>query len=394
LLREYLNRAMSQDPASSLMNLSAQLYLHPRMSVPSSIQIVGSVRTTSVTNALVLLTEAIKKFKLSEVPENILESSRRIAADGLPPQISIEGGMFRHAARLYFHGLKLDSVSDWSRRLNAMTRTDLEAGLKQIGMANPAIVVAGDESAFYPPLANLGMAIHRFDSSIPPPSPLEPKTDAESLALGKQWMERMQAALGGRQKLAAIQDYTCKFEGIRTTGSGFVKITYTDRWLAPETFRQDQVISGQEVSVFYDGKIAWLAQPARSMALPPSMLEQIRGEQFRLLFRLALSDQTEGRTVSYIGSGILHIAGSGGSWVRLAVDENTHLPKRFTYRLTEGQRVPITMEESLEDWREVDGVKMPGRIVTRQNRLVFSDFHVVELLLNSGLPSKELERRP
>ena len=138
-----------------------------------------------------------------------------------------------------------------------------------------------------------------------------------------------------------------------------------EMWIAEETFRQDQRWRDHNLYIFYDTKIGWISDGLRLAPLPPAAARQLRGELFRLLFRLALSDRIEGRTVSYQGSGVLYIADASES-VRIYLDEETALPRRLVYMGVTGEGNAVPGEETLSDWRESGGIKMPWKVTVKR----------------------------
>src|SRR5712692_3236082 len=75
------------------------------------------------------------------------------------------------------------------------------------------VVTVGNPQEFGKPLATLGLPVASIDLTIPEPvdakKPDEAsKADAASLARGKKLLERIQQAVGGADKLAAVQDVT------------------------------------------------------------------------------------------------------------------------------------------------------------------------------------------
>lgn len=52
------------------------------------------------------------------------------------------------------------------------------------------ITVVGSPTLFDHPLADLSRPVRPYHLTIPPPPPLQPRTDPESLSLGKKWFER------------------------------------------------------------------------------------------------------------------------------------------------------------------------------------------------------------
>ena len=90
--------------------------------------------------------------------------------------------------------------------------------------------------------------------------------------------------------------------------------------------------------MYSDGSSGWLAGMQGVRNLPPPVLAQVRGEIFRQLTGLAMSDRDPNRTVNYAGDGALEISSKSGESARLQVDEKTGLPLKLSYQ--EGRAEP------------------------------------------------------
>jgi hypothetical protein len=112
-----------------------------------------------------------------------------------------------------------------------------------------------------------------------------------------------------------------------------------------------------------------------------------------MLWRLALSDTVKDRTVSYQGSGVLFVS-EGDHSVRIYLDEQTALPRRLVYLNISPNGSAIPAEQSLQDWRESDGIRMPWNIVVRNGGVKVSEQKVTSIRFNSGLKLEDVERKP
>ena len=172
-------------------------------------------------------------------------------------------------------------------------------------------------------------------------------------------------------------------------------ITVHDRWLQGDVYRQDQIFaSGTPRSYFYNGRFAWLGVPGYVDPMPPDVLAQVRGEVFRLLFRLALSDRDPKRQVAAPGGNVILVNAGDKYSVRIHVDPKTNLPQRVLSRWALASGAVVSIEETLSGWREFDGVQWPTRIETRRNGRKSDDVTVVEARFNTGLKAADLERKP
>ena len=125
--------------------------------------------------------------------------------------------------------------------------------------------------------------------------------------------------------------------------------------------------------------------------LPPQVVKQVRGEMFRQLAMLALSDRDPNRTVNYAGAGALEISSKDGESVRLEVDENTGMPAKASYQEAGGQG---SVSQIFGDWRDVDGIRLPFEWTTMQGDRKFATTKIDNYKINSGLSAEVLSKKP
>lgn len=128
--------------------------------------------------------------------------------------------------------------------------------------------------------------------------------------------------------------------------------------------------------------------------ITPNALKQVQTEIFQMLFTLVLSNQMPDRTVCSLGANIVQVTDDKGQAVRLYINEKTALPSRVAYLSVQPGGESIMVEQTYEDWREYDGIKMPTTYRIRHNGHKFTDMRVTALKFNSGLKIVDLERKP
>jgi len=260
--------------------------------------------------------------------------------------------------------------------------------------AEVAVVVAGNPVMFGQPLAALGAPVYKIDLTIPEARLEAAETSEASLAQGKQLLLRAQQAAGGAERLAAVKDFTevADFQ-IEASGGG-MKVTQTNRWIAPTFFRQDSLLPSGNVSAYSDGRIGWIATPQGQGMLAGVQLKQVKGDLFRLYFRLMLSDRIEGRIVNAADSDTVEITDTTGELAKIEFDDATGLPRRLSYFTAQAAGEPIFTEDILEDFREIGGIKVPHKITISKGGKNFAEVTVKAYQLNSGLKQQDLNKKP
>jgi len=352
----------------------------------------GSTSSASTVEAIRAVREEIERIRSAPVSEDELKAAKGSVLNSFVFNFDTKAKTLNRLLRYEYYGDPRDFIFQYQKAIEAVSRDDVLRVAKQhLKPEMMTIVAVGNPKEFGQPLAGLGLPVTAIDLSIPEPKQESVQADPASLERGRQLLRRVQQALGGTARLAAIQDLTVVSE--LTLARGGMKARQTNRWVAPEHLRQDNQLPYGKMTAYSDGKTGWLVSPQGAGPLPPPMIEQVRGELFRIYPRLMLSDRIPGRTVNYAGSGVLEIS-SGGFAVRLFVDESTGMPIKESYR-SAGKAGPAgEIEEVYGEFREIDGVKMPFKITVTQNGEKFAEADISEYKINSGLTVEEISKRP
>ena len=365
---------------------------------PGLFEITGITRGIGTTDVLKLMQAEIERIRTSLVSEEELQTARDSLLNAFVLAFDTRGKLLTRQLTLDFYGYPKEYLAQYQAALHAVTREDVLRVAKQyIVPANLTTVVVANPQMLGEPLDRLGVSVNKIDLTIPESRPdAVPSTDS-SLAEGKQLLQRAQTAAGGAEKLAAITDFTqvTIFQvEVSVPNIGGAKITETDRWLAPTHFRQDTNLPAGHVAAYTEGRIGWISTPKGWGTLAGSQQKQVLGDLFRSWFRLLLSDRIEGRTVNAVDSTSVEISDSTGQQCKVEFDPETGLPRRVTYDTPQAIGPPLYTEDLYQEFREIDGLKLPVKIVINQGGKKFADTSVMDFKLNTGLKIPDLARRP
>jgi hypothetical protein len=204
----------------------------------------------------------------------------------------------------------------------------------------------------------------------------------------------VQQAVGGSDKLAAVQDVTETVDLSMTNMPAGMKVKQTNIWAAPDQFRQESQLPFGKVVVYSDGKSGWMSTPQGLRPLPGPQLKQVREELFRKYFRLLLSDRIPGRTVNSPEEGVIEISDQEGDSVKLFIDEKSGLPAREIYASAQLTGPPGTMEEIFDEFQPLGGLKAPKKITINQDGKKFAELTFEDYKLNSGVKPEDLSKKP
>ncbi len=358
---------------------------------PTIFTIRGVCDTPYPVDAMAGILDEAAEVRRGEVTDAAIEKARLTA-------MSIWAAQFPNAlSRLTFDegarrdGLPPDFAALHYKALSAVRKADVARVAETLLEPKSLhVTVVGNATLMNRPLAEFRSPVQPVDMTIPVAQPLEIRADPAAKERGQAWLAKVQAALGGAEKLSAVKDLEIMSKGTHLN----TPLQLTDRWMAPGTIRQDQESQVGIVSAFYNGEIGWVGSVGRVAALSPAMLMQLRGEMLRVLPLLAMSGRDSARTVSHGGSNVLLITHTDGSAVRIYIDETTNLPARLVYQSVNAARLPAMAEETWSEWKESGGIKFPGKIVLRMDGRRAGEMTVESVKVNSGLKLADIERKP
>jgi predicted Zn-dependent peptidase len=361
---------------------------------PGLFRVAGSAAQAATTDALKAILSEIDRLGSEPIGEREFEEAKLRAQAQLATRYSRPITHLFDVAASDLFGYPQNYAAELLQQIAQVQRTDLPGLVrKRLRSADVTIVVAGSDILYDKPLTALNRKVIPLDTAPEPPRLPQPRLDAASLEQGRQWVHRMNEALGPPDKVRSIRQLSARYEGKVWLGGTPTPSKRWDRWIADDIFRQDQEFGADRQIIFYDGKIGWSWNRRGLTALPTTIIRQAQGEIFRLLFRLAQSGTMSNRTVSHAGSNMIDVSSESGQSVRILLDEETGLPQRLRYWTNDGAGTPVSAEEDLFDWIEHDGVKLPGRVIVKQNGKLLEDVRLLEVAF-SGFDIAELEKKP
>jgi zinc protease len=373
---------------------------------PGLFEVGGSTKSASTADTLQAVQEQIARIRSSEVTADELETARQSALNGLVFAFDTKTKTLGRLLNYEYYGYPKDFLDRYQKGLEAVTRADvLRVAHDHVHPADLTIVAVGKTAEFRQSLATLGLPISSIDLTIPeskpesqavsaPKSGAGPESGAGDAAKAKQLMARVQQAVGGADKLAAVKDMVEVAEFHVDPSMGGATMRRMDRWLAPADFREDTTLPFGTVSIYGDGKTGWMSSPQGLAPLPPGQFKPVQDKLLRLYFPMLLSDRLPGRTVTWIAEGTLEISDGQGSTVRLFVDEKTGMPAKLEYSSPGMNGSSSTIDETYDAFEEVDGIKLPKHLTIVQNGHKYADVVIESVKLNTGLKSEDLSKKP
>jgi zinc protease len=366
---------------------------------PGLFQISSSTKSATTTDTIQVIEEEMEKIRTGEVTAQELDSAKQTVANSFVFNFDTLSKTLNRMLRYDYYGYPRDFIHQYQHAIEAVTRADVQRVAREHLLAkNLTIVAVGNPKEFGKPLGTLGLAVTSIDLTIPePPGAAKvetPKADAASIERGRKLLQQAQQAVGGADKLAAIQDVTEVVELSMASMPPNMKVKRTNLWVAPDAFRQESQLPFGTIMVYSDGKSGWMSTPQGMRPLPGAQLKQVREELFRSYFRLLLSDREPDRTVTSPEDGVVEITDKEGNSVKLYIDSKTGLPAKEVYSAEQPGGPAGVMEEIFEDVQQAGDIKVPKKITVNQNGKKFGELIIQEYKFNSGLKADDLSKKP
>jgi hypothetical protein len=214
-----------------------------------------------------------------------------------------------------------------------------------------------------------------------------------------QLFHKMQAALGGAEKIAAVRDFeeSVRADAWYSDGRPLGEVHKRTRWIRPNYLRLDQVGPGDTYVLYYDGQSGWEILPDKTVAsLAGGELKFGQNYLSGLDLNFWLADRDPNRVIRSSGPNVIVVSTKGDSSQRteITLDPVTFLPAKQSDISLSDPAHPAPSETIFEQWRGVDGVKFPHHISKFQNGRKLAEITVEQIKLNSGIKGSDLAIKP
>lgn len=184
---------------------------------------------------------------------------------------------------------------------------------------------------------------------------------AETLPTGKELTDKMVAASGGREKIAAIKSMMVK----STMASPMINGTVIVYQMEDGRVLNTTQLGGMgEVKQVYDGKVGWTTNPMTGTAL---MTEEEIGLMKRSGFKSMLNPEENYKSFEVTGSEqvdgkdtyVVKTVSKEGQEATSYVDKATSLPVQIKMTMKNPQMGEIPMTMKITEYKDFDGLKLP-----------------------------------
>jgi predicted Zn-dependent peptidase len=358
----------------------------------------GTFRASGGTKSqtTVKMVNAIRN-EIGKMPEGVTDDELARAKDQILKGFAFEfdstakivGRMMRYE---YF-GYPRDYLQTYQANIEKVTRADVARVAKQyLKTDDLAILVLGKSKDFDQPLESLGK-VTPIDIAIPKPKQEALATPtAESVAKGKALLAKSRDAMGGAA-LLAVKDFTVAGGMTLSMPQGEMAMKMEATQNLSGKMLNKLVLPMGEMVQGYDGKVFWMKSPQGVQEMPSSAVAEVEANLFRDTIWLLQNIDNPALTVQALGpaevagaqvEGIAVSDPARKLMVKLFVDATTGLLVEKVYT-SSMMGPPSEMEQLCSDYREVQGVKIPFKILVNSGGKKRFEQTVTEVKINPGL---------
>jgi hypothetical protein len=245
------------------------------------------------------------------------------------------------------------------------------------------------------------------NASVQAPAQSFPNASSQE---GLQLLHRMQSALGGADKIAAVHDFeeTVHAEIWNNAGARMGEVVKRTRWIqSPNLLRLDQIGPRDTYVLYFDGGSGsgWEMLPdlknPDKFKTAGEAIELVGGElkfaeNYLSGFDLNvwLADRVPGYTVTSPAVNVVRIAHDGTA-SDITLDPTTWLPVKTVGVSLADPDAPVPSEMHFEGWTEVAGIRFPTRRANYHSGIKLAEETAEETIrVNVGLTPEELALKP
>ena len=353
----------------------------------------SQTRTDKTAEAISLIIDVVKGLRDAPVPEAELQRTKDSIINSFVFGFESSAQIAFQQMILAYRGYAPDFLETFTDNIAKVTAEDVQAvAQKYLHPDALTIVTVGNKANFDRPLDEFG-TVNEIEIKQPAPPPAEPVPEASEgdMAKAKEIIAMAVDAYGGIEKLQAVKNIVVEGRTAANSPMGPMNLDVKVYQVYPDKLRQDIKMPQGEMSVAFDGTSGFALTPMGPQPLPPEMTASLKDSIFReqvwLLVNLMQDDSIQyAGTEEVMGkpTAIVLAKQPSGEMLRVFISEETHYIVKMEFRETE-QGVALNKESLMDDYRDVDGVKIPYHLVQNVEGEQFTETHISSVMLNAEL---------
>jgi hypothetical protein len=205
--------------------------------------------------------------------------------------------------------------------------------------------------------------------------------------------------MGGAERLASVTSVIVKGDVVLTGPAGEVRGQSVAQVLYPDKIKSVTTLPMGRLVQAFDGKVAWVEMGGQTRELPAAMHEEMERSILTSGGIGIVREALEGRAdvealepVELDGRKADAVRWRRGSQeIRLLFDAETHLVARLIFRAST-PRGPADVEVHVSDYRAVDGVQIPWKVVGYQDGQQYLDLAATDIQVDAAIDPEMFSR--
>jgi zinc protease len=357
---------------------------------PGLFRINVSTKSQSTTETIQAILKQLEEVRNKEITDDELKVAKDSVLNSLVFAFERPSSTLNRLVTYDYFGYPADFLTRYQHAVASVTKADVLRVAKQYFQPSQLTIVAvGNADNFNQPLTALNIPVKTLDVSIPQPHVQMANASTETIARGKELLNKALTFLGGREKLASLHDFSETETSQMESPQGDVTIKSFVQAVLPSTFRQEQERGPMKLILAFNAESGWVSSPQGQQDLPEAALTQMRAEAaHQFLALMSALSKNPGQPVA-TGAGTLQVTTASGDLVTLTVDPSSGEPKRLEYT-RKGEQV----QENFDDWRDIDGLKVPFKTEVSVDGKTVQKSITSEIKLNTNLNAENLNKKP
>jgi predicted Zn-dependent peptidase len=355
----------------------------------------SQTRADKTAEAISLIIDVIGGLRDAPVPEEELQRTKDSLINSFVFGFESSAQIAFQQMMLAYRGYDPDFLETYTDNIAKVTAEDVQTvAQKYLHPDSLTIVTVGNKDSFDRPLDEFG-EVNEIEIERPEPPPAEPMPDEASemdTAKAKEVLAAAVDAHGGIEKLQAVKNIVLEARATASTPMGQMQIEGKSYYLYPDKFRQDVKMPQGEMSYLFDGTTGFALTPMGAQPLPPDVANSFKDAVYRETLWLLTNLTQNEISIQYAGTEevqgkpahVLLVPQPSGEVLRLFVSEETRYVVKIAYREM-AQGVTANRETLMDDYRDVDGVKVPYHTVQNVDGQLFSESWITGVTLNAEL---------
>jgi len=217
---------------------------------------------------------------------------------------------------------------------------------------------------------------------------------------GLPLFRKMQDALGGADRIAAIRDFEQEVRAESwngNTGQSIGEVRKRTRWIRPTYLRVDQVGPGSTYVLYCDGATGWEILPGTQQVVELTGGELEFARRYVEGFRLNtwIADRDPRYRITSPSPNVVRISdGDITHQLDITVDAASSLPVKISTITLSDPAHPIPSDELTTEWETVQGIRFPRRWTVFHGGVRVAEAKDATSVVNGGLKLTDLAAKP